>query len=228
MTALAKKKAAPVKERPILFSAPMVLALLAGRKTQTRREVKWLLEPSTEFRGRIGVRKREESRDTFHIPKADLPGFLASQCPYGRRGDRLWVKETWRAWERESDCLDHIRFRADDATIPIPNTREAGDQVVGKFDCWHPSIFMRRWMSRITLDLLSVRVERLQEISEEDAAAEGALAERQRLEVAGATLSDNIPSARAAFRQLWIDINGVESWESNPRVWVLSFPVFRE
>ena len=138
-----------MKEHPILFSAPMVRALLNGSKTQTRRVVK--------FSG--------TNLETFidHVPNK------TACCPYGQPGDRLWVRETWRHIEGgaiydaaggTSDSFDpETIYRADRENYPGP---------------WKPSIFMPRWASRIILEITAVRVERLLKISEADAKAEGA------------------------------------------------------
>lgn len=200
-----------MKERPILFSAPMVHALLAGTKTQTRRIVK----PQDCIHGPTA------SGGLFWIPEGmqgdpepNCPTVLASsRCPYGQPGDRLWVKETWKAdqiWDgtRPLDIPEGeaILYTADEhATRIVPFGWGRG----------RPSIFMRRWMSRLTLELTAVRVERLNEISEEDAEAEG---------VIGLYVQkDDAPSRAVAFRDLWESINGAGSWAANPWVWVLSF-----
>lgn len=224
------KRAAPVKERPILFSAPMVRALLEKRKTQTRRAIPFLLEPSDEFKGHVAVRKRESSRDTFHLPKAELPAFLRSQCPYGGRGDRIWVKETWQALWADADQAPPFGLESREGwAIGYPATdgvQEWHHEDRGLVTRCEPSIFMRRWMSRITLDLTEVRVERLQDISEEDAIAEGAAFHDGR----GVGHSgwrhderDVFGTARDSFCHLWSEINGADSWALNPWVWALSF-----
>lgn len=192
-----------MKERPILFSAPMVRALLAGTKTQTRRRVK----PQPQGGWSSGD----------HGCSCDARENVGP-CPYGKAGDRLWVKETWKAdqiWDgfRPLDVPEGeaVLYTADEhATRVIP------------FD-WgrrRPSIFMRRWMSRITLELTGVRVERLNEISEEDAEAEG---------VVGCARQNSYPRGceglpqRAEYAILWESINGSGSWGANPWVWVLEF-----
>lgn len=147
-------------ERPIIFSGPMVLAILAGRKTQTRRPVK--------------------------------PG--ATKCPYGSPGDALWVRETWRC-RKLPDCQQEIDYKAD------------------HYDSWHyqwrPSIFMARAASRIKLRITGIRKERLQEISDANAVAEGVLPFE----------------ARSGFMELWDRIYATkgQGWDTNPRVWVITF-----
>jgi hypothetical protein len=207
-------------ERPILFSAPMVRAILSGAKTQTRRVVKHVPMLGEPLRWCASAAAQEPG--WVHIV-----GDYRRFSPYGEPGDKLWVRETWRAWERNSDCLDHIWFRADDAKIPIPCTQEAGDFVVGNFDRWHPSIHMPRWASRITLEVTGVRVERLTAISEEDARAEGApTGQMMPMLVNGEKATGMIMDPRRAFAALWDSINGKRegcSWEANPFCWVISF-----
>ena len=127
-------------------------------------------------------------------------------CPYGVIGDRLWVRETWRCFGgREYEYQQHqpsIIYRADDG----PTHNEGG---------WRPSIFMPRWASRITLEITGVRVERLQDISEADAEAEGCTGDHR---------ADRDSDAAQEFRSLWNQINGKRaSWDSNPWVWVVEF-----
>jgi len=204
-----------MKYRPILFSAPMVRALLAGTKTQTRRLVKspaknmqaagmevikyrppgdpWYKDCVWSMRGKNGV-----WGDYTH---AD---FLAL-CPYGAPGDRLWVKETWRVSPSsvEEARRDSVHYRAD---IDEP---EAPGQ-------WRPSIHMSRRASRITLEITEVRIQWLHQISEDDARAEGCVADDIRAGVPSF-------SARQNFERLWASINGSESWDANPWVWALTF-----
>jgi hypothetical protein len=198
-----------MKERPILFSAPMVRALLDGSKTQTRRAVKG------EMLSNLG--------DLPHVPDwitADVPRL----CPYGQPGDRLWVRETWR---HTAGSLDEARALTEDiasgtavdwrATYiercikELGFSREEAEQA-DSFETWRPSIHMPRWASRILLEVVSVRVERLQSCSDSDARAEGIVA------------SEFDPSS-PVFRYacLWDDINGRGSWNANPWVWVVEF-----
>jgi hypothetical protein len=195
------------KERPILFSAPMVRAILEGRKTVTRREVK---KPAALDCLAAG----------FEPAFLALPG-NADLCPYGKVGDRLWVREAWQADAQVNEVapreLSHgepIRYPADGAS------RQTGCSMItpGKT---RPSIHMPRWVSRILLEIIDVRVERLQEISRSDIRAEG-------LECPPELASDDVsPNYRdwypAAWRDLWESINGAESWNANPWVWVVEF-----
>lgn len=188
-----------MKERPILFSGAMVRAILDGSMTQTRRFVKgealrWLADGFTpEF-------------------VADYKNKL---CPYGQPGDRLWVRETW-ARDSEDDALF---YRAD-----VGSGNEADEWQRNIDDGangyrWRPSIHMPRDVSRITLEVTGVRVERLQEIGEVDARAEGA--------PWAACSSPQVGSHKAGFAQLWEGINGAESWSANPWVWVIEFEVVK-
>jgi len=142
-----------MKERPILFSAAMVNAILSGRKTQTRRVVKPMSRKAGgEYTGWV------------------LPEYR-TDCPYGQPGDRLWVRETFGSMIRNVGGTPHekLAYRADDPNAVMCYSSE-GMEVPIK---WKPSIHMPRWASRITLEIVSVRVERLNEISEQDAIAEG-------------------------------------------------------
>ena len=196
-----------MRERGILFSAPMVCALLAGTKTQTRRIMK--------------------DAPGGHPNDDGYWGTILRRCRYGVVGDRLWVRETWRAFEDPDSGYDYIRFRADDRCVLIPETKAAGDFVVGKFDRWHPAIHMPRWASRITLEVSDVRVQRLHDITEEDARAEGIIewvsddGARKHYGLSDADVWET--TARGAYRRLWGDINGANSWGRNPFVWAISF-----
>lgn len=190
-----------MKERPILFSAPMIRALLAGAKTQTRR----ISKPQSEvFNGRAGG---EWCGWPLTETGAKMP------CPYGQPGDRLRVCETWATSHRwdsvkpsklPTDGSAAIYYRASDDT-PANTSRDGG-----VIQNWRPSIFLPTWASRITLEIESVRVERLQDISVEDALSEG---------ITHHTM--NCP--KVEYQWLWESINGHGSWELNPWVWIVSF-----
>lgn len=171
-----------MNEHPILFSGEMVKAILNKRKTQTRRVIKdhpWTRPPYyfCGLRNGLGYPASEGTTwagftcEGYHSP-------CYVKCPYGKPGDHLWVKETWRSVELPSG-LDGIEYAADNQFRPIENTRAAADLWVdahanGKHgQAWRPSIFMPRWASRITLGVTNIRVERLQAITEDDAVAEG-------------------------------------------------------
>ena len=181
------------KEHPILFSAPMVKAILAGTKTQTRRVC--TPQPSRELLDEYAQIRRERcvQKDDAGMLSECLPG------PYGAPGDRLWVRETWRR-----DIFDHEKtlYRA-----------SHGDQTV--FDKWLPSIHMPRKRSRITLEIVAVRVERLQDISTSDAIAEGMRTTLRE--------HDAVCDLRDQYRALWEQIHGPDSWGANPWVWVIEF-----
>ena len=212
------------KERPILFSGPMVRAILSGRKTQTRRVVKWpLLSPSD------GVKKRLLICDDVPLLRKILQGPFRHPhtrfCPYGLPGDRMWVKEThfesrkWRHAPLFAAAPDFI-YRAD------YDYREELSSVIGCHH-WRPSIFMKREASRIALEIVSVRVERLQEISEGDAVAEGIEPVQM---PTGEVMYDNhlergamMARAVSSYASLWESINGAGSWSLNPWVWVVEF-----
>lgn len=190
--------AAPaVRERPILFSTPMVKALLAGTKTQTRR-----------------VLREREARLVQDVcgggvePVVWWPMDLNEPmpCPYGGVGARLWVRET-HGWV--SGAGRRLVYAADGA----PADRFSGTEIEGMK--WAPSIFMRRADSRTTLEITDVRVQRVQEISEEDAIEEGC---------PGDHAADRDLDAVDEYRRLWDSINGKRSpWESNPWVWAITF-----
>jgi hypothetical protein len=204
-----------MKERPILFSTEMVRAILDGRKTQTRRILKVpkslgefhdVFDDEVYPNGAIGI-------DTSIYHNASL------YCPYGKVGDLLWVKETFCFVEAYDGY--GVEFKADDKILALDVdewSSPKGLQVPHKeiFDAgdvkWRPSIFMPRVFSRITLEITNIRVERVQEISESDAEAEG--------------FGNGFPNL-AKFRKLWNEINSKRgfSWESNPFVWVIEFKV---
>jgi hypothetical protein len=185
------------KERPILFSALMVRAILEGRKTQTRRVVNKLVGfgPITEF-GATDTRGYDWAfRDKRRLWNDIRRGQLREACPYGQPGDQLWVRETWNCadYSTRHQRRENVRYRATD-----------GEELR-----WRSPIHMPRWASRILLEIVSVRVERLQEIRERDCDAEG--------------LEPIEMEMRPHFRSLWESINGPGSWETNPWVWVIEF-----
>ena len=187
---------------PILFSAEMVRAILADRKTQTRR----VMKPQP------GQLAGSDYVDGAWYAEDEYGDSHPIRCPYGEAGDRLWVRETWRAVELDSG-LDGVLFRGDNQ-VANSNCKHG--------DKWRPSIFMPRWASRITLENVGVRLERVQDISHEDATAEGVE------DVDHAPYGFPIHSyAVANFRVLWDQINAKRGfpWASNPWVWVVKFEV---
>jgi hypothetical protein len=229
-----------MKERGILFSAPMVRAILDGSKTQTRRAV----APKAKelvFDLAGAWTDGPANSQYLHVPsrhKEDPPGDTTSTriyCPYGQPGDRLWVRETWQYYDWTEDGEPCIRYAANNATAwPEPPNGEA---IVDEWEIlsrpenysidnhardrrWRPSIFMPRWASRILLEIAAVRVERLQDIREADALAEGVpgfLYECYDFDMKA------MPPAVANYRRLWNEINGPGSWDANPWVWVVEF-----
>ncbi len=183
------------EERPIFFSSPMVKAILDGRKTMTRRVIKpqpTLIENSQRwFWSKTGAvsasREWWEYMDTLKM------------CPYGQTGDKLSVKETF--------CLPDP---TDGRTICF----KASDHPVTTGEKWKPSIFMPRWASRITLEIINVKVEKLQQISIEDSINEG---------WPGLPIAKHL--SERWFRDLWDSIYGPGSWDLNPWVWVIAFRV---
>lgn len=182
-----------MKERPILFSEPMVRSLVQGRKTQTRR----LVKPQPCFDEPLWLDGEGHSGTGWYVCEAEYPeeGSEFYKCPFGQVGDRLWVRETWAHCRK-----GHIAYREDGAGSC-------------HFDRWRPSIHMPRSASRITLEVTNVRVERLQNISEEDALAEGNL---------WGTHKDTPPPSKQ-FQNTWEYLYGRESWDANPWVWVIEF-----
>jgi hypothetical protein len=213
-----------VKEHPILFSAPMVRALLAYTKTQTRRVVK--PQPYYDRRfindGLVLHKKDQDTTTSIHSP------LIATHCPYGQPGDRLWVRES--GWERPERTAKMMREGADTWPRFAYAADGYSDQDRADFKAWgfkpRPSIHMPRWASRILLEIVSVRVERLQEISEADALAEGVTRQmRSQLGWAAEESEEtfNARQARSTYGLLWDSINGNGSWASNPCVWVVEF-----
>jgi hypothetical protein len=215
------------RERPILFSGAMVRAILEGWKTQTRRVVRFT--PAGHVKEPGGHRR-------WHPEDPDA--VLA--CPYGQPGDRLWVRERFTYWERrESDAVlepgesrdhqhpgfhklcerlthdgeDYVQYLADGALRTLsewPARHDVYDHCVGRFGRVIPSIHMPRWASRLTMEITGVRAERVQDITDAGAEAEGAQ-------------NGNV----AVFAALWDSINDSRGtgWDRNPWVWVVEFKV---
>ena len=205
-------------EKPIIFSGPMVRAILDGRKTQTRRVIK---KASAEPDGRIrfgnpcsGEIYIDDDSFKERAPTSVYANFHA--------GDRLWVRETCSAVESH-DGLDCVRYDADQVWMPIEGTPDAASQWVelyhyrSKRGATVPSIHMPRWASRITLEITNIHAERLQDISEEDAVAEG-------VDVPLGPPEWPTLLAIDAFRNLWDSIYARKHpWGANPWVWVIEF-----
>ena len=202
-----------MKERPILFSAPMVRAILEGRKTQTRRIVK--PRADRDFGPRCVLQPHEIAGE---INAGDLRNSV-----YGFPGDRLWVRETWARDDEDGALM----YRADVGCDDDANAWERGRiEGVSRYR-WRPSIHMPRWASRITLEITDVRVERLQEISEADARAEGVYPYMPGEGVIHPPrFADDYqyrPNYREGFEIVWQSIHGDGSWAANPWVWVIGF-----
>ena len=227
-------------DRPILFSAPMVRAILDGTKTQTRRVLKdhpgdaWVHDGF----GRITSKHPKQGRFGLFVRRGigtDFPECDIVPCPYGQPGDRLWVREAWR---HTASSLEEARAITEDiasgtavdyrATYLERCMRELGfseadAKMADRFERWRPSIHMPRWASRITLEITRVRVERLQDISRTDAMAEGI---RPFGDSNGWHVEHGIHymgDPEDSYFSLWEAINGPGSVESNPWVWVVEF-----
>ncbi len=217
-----------MKERPVIFNSEMVRAILDGRKTQTRRVM--AVQPESNQFGLLRITDSTKRSDIgkYHWAESNATGThqrsALFSCPFGQVGDRLWVREAYQGplfnfdqmetyledtskFERPEFC----EYRADGGKTP--EYYDADDNL--RYG-WKPSIHMPRWASRITLEITAVRVERLNDISEEDAKAEG---------VAPSQHIITPPEAlyRVGFLKLWQSIYGEESWGANPWVWVIEF-----
>lgn len=242
-----------MKERPILFSGPMVRAIIEGRKTVTRRVIKKQPE-TTEARLRELGAWVEGLTLSQHLNNAWQAGFIPIDCPYGEQGDRLWVRESFAdlrgtGIEHRPDPAGPLQRYAFAADSP-PGS--ASDEARKDFGVkWKPSIHMPRAACRILLEITDVRVERLQGISELQARAEGVLPNehcigpigtsseavscqhcgRLRRDHIGVALACrgmsgdcwNGNTAKGGFGVLWESINGIGSWTANPWVWVVEF-----
>ena len=210
-----------INERQILFTGDMVRAILDGRKTQTRRIMK--PQPSYNFGWYPG--SCDDSKSLHYGNENHFKiGVVIDFPKHGIVGDRLWVKETFREWHQsdgECSCDEQCSCKASPSTkycyradgfVIDEEERELGLK-------WTPSIFMPRAASRINLEITGVRVEPLQDISEEDAGKEG-------VKPAFLDYSDNVvafPLHKYGFRKVWKEINGAASWDKNPWVWVIEF-----
>ncbi len=245
--------------RPILFSAPMIRALLAGTKTQTRRVMKSqpysngfhfdgqdilchndYLPPSAML---MDVRSGNNSYTDSDV---ESRGFVG-HCPHGQPGDLLWVRETWAKEETEEEIIDadtgpsgcyhttyrwihyratpHKGYRVLPDRVPVTHLHESQPDSASTIKRWKPAIHMPRYASRLTLRLTAVRVERLQEISADDAFAEGI---DSTLVTSSPWIGHCAPAEVHAYAALWESINGAGSWAANPWVWCLSFNVIKQ
>lgn len=226
-----------MKERPILFSGAMVKAILSGHKCQTRRVVKQphqnplgVWEPF-DFGGENGGRDKHgnttPAQRTFtHTRTGEIIA-----CPIGQPGDRLWVRETFSPIYPQDPTYNGGQPIEYDYAATYTSGDRLGD-LIGKKKTWKPSIFMPRAASRITLEITSVRIERLQDISEADARAEGVDMTTKHIYQTTHSQSRQLlltdPTARRAFERLWETINSPTSWAANPWVWVIDLKAIKK
>lgn len=198
-----------MKECGMIFNAEMVNAILSGRKTQTRRPIKWKQTRFTE------IAERDDGSLWPWAEDCEHGGDIWFACPYGEIGDHIWVRETFRVHSRATDVATLV-YRASVRNSWTEQTHRVPVAVCNKPvtpEKWTPSIHMPRWASRITLEITDVRVERLNSISDSDASKEGCcIADME----SGDCLSD-------VFTRLWTSIYGDDSWQANPWVWVIEF-----
>ena len=219
---VAEEKGGEVKERPILFNGEMVRAILDWRKTQTRRPMK--VQPpvfiDSLHGGKLSSRPPYQLRDDNDRPCGF--GFQDDQGnywipPLGTIGDRLWVRETFRIYNSASECACYDECKC--ARMNRKPLYRASDPSPDE-DKWAPSIHMPRWASRINLEITGVRVERVQEITEEDAMKEGVNWKSHVVDEASGQLEPH-EDAADAFQRLWQSI--YSNWDANPWVWVYEF-----
>lgn len=228
-----------MRERPILFNADMVRAVLEGSKTQTRRMLSPRQLEMIDTAASIGECYPLESGHQ-HV---NSQGYYREWCPFGEVGDRLWVRETWSVVTHSFDdnglMVDYVPDRPAKAVHekPFGNGYYSGhviyaadggftwgddDGCVDGRSCWKPSIHMPRWASRITLEITGVRVERLKDISRVDAIAEGGPQSHPSIDAV--SQGYGFPDfSRSWFGQTWWSNYGEESWQANPWVWVIEF-----
>lgn len=218
-----------MSERPILFNGEMVRAILDGRKTQTRRVVK--PQPIQPCDGAYFDKYNKGPQWNWWTKDNKQCLDQIIKCPFGKPGDRLWVRETWginhleHGWSKQvsklnpKDLEGYILYRADG------DWEDQFEQTDGDCPPWRPSIHMPRWASRITLEIKNVRVERLQDISEGDAKAEGCSKScyPEEYESDHETGYFSPKSYGSDFNYIWDSVYGKESWEANPWVWVVEF-----
>lgn len=227
-----------MKVRSIIFSAPMVRAILDGHKVQTRRIVK----PQPNI---VHAIHNDASIETNLIFRGNSQKI---HSPYGSPSDQLWVRENWRitAWDEDDGTIriDYLADGAKSSWLTIPESADPDGEIfirlwqqssedAEKAGCpldederynWEsgqspcrvrPSIYMPRWASRIALEITGIRVERLQEISEQNAISEGACPPLY--------ADEPVFDCRLAYQQLWESVHGKGSWDKNPFVWVIEF-----
>lgn len=210
-----------MKERGMIFNGEMVRAILGGQKTQTRRIVNWRGLSEGLNLNFSGLRVCEYPKGWViesEIRSSTEWRCQPTPCPFGAVGNRIWVRETFQGplfdfEQMEAYQEDSSKFKKPEFCVykadgkPAPEFFDADENL---HCCWRPSIHMPRWASRLTLEITDVRVERLNDISEEDARSEG---------ISGSSARD----VKEAYTALWRTIYGAESWQSNPWVWVVEF-----
>lgn len=222
----------------MIFNGEMVRAILDGRKTQTRRIMK--VQPSDGFHPTHNGYDLDLNAHWYTPGVVDKNGYLQPAkkdvfgvadenegyaCPFGAVGDRIWVREAfqgplvseelleeYRAYPEKFENPEYCEYSADGG--PRPEYCDLDDNLRHG---WRPSIHMPRWASRITLEITGVRVERLRDLSEDDAKSEGITPP------SGGVLPGW--EYRINFRDLWMSIYGADNWEANPWVWVIEFKV---
>lgn len=231
-----------MKEHPILFNTEMVKALLDGRKTQTRRVIK--PQPDTSdmktYTALTGRTYDDRCATANHIDGKwylCIPGMSleVGRCPYGQVGDRLWVREMWGVGTRPCPVdgwYDGIEYKADEFYIdeiedlPLYKVEVPEDICLDDYSGkWRPSIHMFRWASRINLEITDIRIERVQDITQEDAKAEGMTNDDDphwRPSYSDPDSGGN-PSYKNTFCCVWNSI--YENWSVNPWVWVVEFKI---
>jgi hypothetical protein len=204
-----------MKERPILFKGEMVSAILNGRKTQTRRIMKPQPEPCIDERGGHRWPSRPH-QSMLHVENemqngaGGWEGLAGDACPYGQPNDRFWIREAWRTYKSLDTCKPSMIAPGAGIQYEALGTNIDHEDYLLGMGKLRPSMFMPRWASRITLEITNIRIERVQEITGEEALREGCY---------GAI------SARNEFMELWDLINAKRGfgWDLNPWVWVIEF-----
>ncbi|HAH3133304.1 hypothetical protein GKF31_23725 [Escherichia coli] len=202
-----------MKERGVVFNDDMVRAILEGRKTQTRRPVKNVRADNC-----LVIRKPTKKRNGVYTHVMDA--LEHGLCPFGNVGDRIWVRETFNAFWLDNDVIQEIKDGVSLASELCDYKADYSDSSKPA-EGWTPSIHMPRWASRILLEITDVRVERLHDMSEADAKAEGASPVTYKITPTEAVY-------RVGFGDIWRGIYGQENWLSNPWVWVIEFKRIKE
>ena len=193
-----------MKERPIIMRDWGVKAILEGRKTQTRRVIK--IEPNNFEYMHVSVNHEHGFSNKFTGEITPI------KCPYGQLGDRLWVRECWAT----ATAYNQLKPSELPHDAPIYYKAQNWFNLVNDIGNNHPSIHMPRWASRINLEITDIRVQRLQDITDKDAEAEGC-----KILCDCGDCIDSTPIGD--FQDKWREIHGYNSWETNPFVWAITF-----